>query len=72
MAFHDDARYAVAMIPPSNREWIIRTLRSGSSTPEQVARQYARSDSDPAYEPMRRGFLEIKHMTKPQLDAILR
>lgn len=72
MGIYDDARYAVAMIPPSNREWIIRTIRSGSATPEQVARQFSHSDNDPAFHPMRRGFQEIKHMTKVQLDAILR
>jgi hypothetical protein len=72
MAFFEHAKYAASMIPPSNREWIIRTLRSGSSTPDQVARQFSTSDNDPIFDSLRKGFTEIKHMTKPQLDAILR
>ena len=68
----EDVDYALRMIPPSHRQWILRSLRSGSASPEQVVSRFTTSKQDPAYNPMLRGLLAVKHATRHYLDLRLK
>ena len=68
----EDVDYALRMIPPSHRQWILRSLRSGSASPEQVVSRFTTSKQDPAYNPMLRGLTMAKTLSRDVLDGYLK
>ena len=68
----EDLEYALRMIPPSYRVWVVHSVRSGSASPEQVAARFSMSDSDPAYQPMIRGFERIKIVPESYLHRMMK
>ena len=68
----EDLDYALRMIPPGHRLWVVRSLRSGSDSPEQVVSRFTTSKQDPAYQPMLRGLVAAKHATSSYLDLRLK
>lgn len=68
----EDLDYALRMIPPSLRLWVLKSLRSGSSSPEQVVSRFTTSKQDPAYQPMLRGLLAAKHAANSYLELRLK
>lgn len=68
----EDVDYALRMIPHSHRQWILRSLRSGSATASQIATQFTASQQDPAYQPMLRGLTMAKTLSRDVLDGYLK
>jgi hypothetical protein len=58
------------MIPPAYRDWVVRSIRSGSASPTQVADRFSISDSDPVYNVMIKGFESIKIVPESYLNAV--
>jgi len=67
----EDLEYALRMIPPSYRDWVVRSVRAGTASPEQVAARFSMSESDPAYQPMIRGFDRIKIVPEAYLYRMI-
>ena len=67
----EDLEYALRMIPPSYRDWVVRSVRAGSASPEQVAARFSMSDSDPAYKLIIRGFEHIRIAPESYLNAMI-
>jgi hypothetical protein len=67
----EELEYALRMIPPGYRDWVVRSVRSGSATPQQVAARFSMSEQDPAYQPMIRGFERIKIVPESYLHRMM-
>lgn len=67
----EDLEYALRMISPAYRDWVVRSVRAGSATPQQVAARFSMSESDPAYQPMIRGFERIKIVPEAYLHRMI-
>jgi hypothetical protein len=67
----EEIEFALRMIPPAYRDWVVRSIRSGSATPQQVSDRFSISDSDPFYNVMVKGFDKIKIVPESYLNTVL-